>query len=283
MATARSLKSLLPKMSSAVAGFDDRPVAAVGRKPGRPPGRPAGRPPDETRERILNAAEALFADNGFDGTSLRDVARSVDLQTAAVTYHCVSKEELFDSVISRRAVLMTAQRDEALVSLRDEVLAKLNANAAVDAQPIALEKLVRAYVRPFVESASHGDAGWRHYAALMGRLANSSLGTEVISRHYDRTARAYLHAFQQALPGVSKAAVVDGFSFMVAAMLALCADTGRSLRLQGKQAESPAAHERALHAAFDHLVSFLVSGFAALPVGSSSRSISGSASRASKQ
>ena len=218
-------------------------------------GRPAGRAPEETRERILNAAEALFADNGFDGTSVRDVARTVGLQTAAVSYHYASKDDLFDGVISRRASVMTAHREQALAQLR----------AAAGTRPITLDKLVRAYVQPFVESASHGDPGWRHYAALMGRLANSALGTEVISRHYDRTARAYLQEFMKALPGVTQAAVVNGFSFMVAAMLALCADTGRSQRLLGSKAPGAAAHERALHAAFDHLVDFLVSGFGALP------------------
>ena len=230
--------------------------------PARRVGRPAGRLPDETRERILNAAEALFANNGYNGTSMRDIARGSGLQTAAVAYHYPSKEGLFDSVVSRRAVAMTAHREDALAQLRVEAA---SAGGADTPRPIALDRLVRAYLQPFVESASHGDPGWRHYAALMGRLANSTVGTEVISRHYDRMAQAYLHEFEVALPGVAKATVINGFTFMVASMLALCADSGRSQRLLGQKAQSPAIHQRALRDAFGHLVDFLVAGFLALP------------------
>ena len=235
---------------------DSAPLPAPKRR-SAPRGRPAGRAPDETRERILNAAEELFADNGFHGTSMRDVARAVTLQTAAVSYHYPSKDELFDSVIRRRATVMTEHRERALERLRH----------AHGAKPVPLDQLVHAYVQPFVESASHGDPGWRHYAALMGRLANSTLGTEVIARHYDTTAQTYLREFMRSLPGVTEAAVVDGFTFMVASMLALCADTGRPQRLMRDRATK----QRPSSAAFDHLVGFLVSGFLALPASAAAR------------
>ena len=247
------------------------------RLPGTPPlpaparrsaarGRPAGRPADETRERILNAAEALFADNGFDGTSVRDIARAVAVQTAAVSYHYPSKDALFDSVVSRRAQVMTEQRSSALVQMR----------LRCGERPVPLDALVRAYVQPFVESASHGDPGWRHYAALMGRLANSPRGTEVIARHYDGMARAYLQEFRRSLPGVAEATVVNGFSVMVAAMLALCANTGRPQRLLSEGAPNDAP----LADAFEHLVGFLVSGFLALPAGGPGRARRGAAATA---
>ena len=120
--------------------------------------------------------------------------------------------------------------------------------------------IIRAYVRPFIESASHGDPGWRNYAALMGRLANSTLGTEVIARHYDITAQAYLDAFREALPNVAERNVVDGFTYMVAAMLALCADTGRAERLSRDHNTKHGVSE-----ALTPLVGFLAAGFRALP------------------
>jgi Tetracyclin repressor-like, C-terminal domain len=58
----------------------------------------------------------------------------------------------------------------------------------------------------------------------MGRLANSPLGTEVIARHFDKTAQQYLVEFRRSLAGLSKAAVIDGFTFMVAGFLALPAE-----------------------------------------------------------
>jgi AcrR family transcriptional regulator len=221
-------------------------------------GRPVGRHPDETRERILNVAEALFANDGYHGTSLRDVARGAQLQTAAIGYHYPSKEALFDTVVQRRAAVMTEWRQRVLQEM-------LTSRAH---QPLPLHELVRAYVQPFYESANHGDAGWRHYAALMGRLANSPLGTEVIARHYDATARQYILEFQRALPGVAEADVVDGFSFMVAAMLSLCANTGRVQRLSSPQAVKS---QRPLTEPFTRLVTFLVAGFQALPVAAPKR------------
>jgi AcrR family transcriptional regulator len=240
----------LPKLQAA-APVPQRTARASARV-----GRPPGRHPDETRERILNHAEDLFARNGYDGTSLRDVARAAQLQTAAIGYHYPSKEELFDTVIRRRAAVMTQWRQRALQQLRGRQ----------GAAAIALDQLVRAYVQPFYESASHGDAGWRNYAALMGRLANSALGTEVIARHYDATAQLYLSEFKRSLPGVAEPAVIDGFTFMVASMLALCANTGRAQRLAGAFVV-----ERPLTEPFSNLVIFLVSGFLALPAETSKR------------
>ncbi len=241
---------MLPKMQ-AKAPLPER-AAAKPKRAGRPP----GRHPDETRERILDVAEELFANNGYDGTSLRDVARSADLQTAAIGYHYRTKEELFDTVIRRRAAVMTEWRKRMLAEMRQR-----HGDAA-----IPLDALVRAYVQPFYESASHGDAGWRHYAALMGRLANSPLGTSVIARHYDATARDYIDEFLRSLPGVPRPAVIDGFTFMVASMLALCADTGRAQQLSGIRGD-----ERPLDEPFSNLVTFLVSGFMALPAEPSKR------------
>ncbi len=213
-------------------------------------GRPPGRHPDETRERILDVAEKLFANNGYNGTSLRDVARGADLQTAAIGYHYPTKEDLFDTVIRRRAAVMTEWRQRALAEMRQRH----------GAAAIPLDELVRAYVQPFYESASHGNAGWRHYAALMGRLSNSPMGTEVISRHYNATAREYIDEFLRSLPGVALPSMIDGFTFMVASMLSLCAGTGRSQSLIGVSGDG-----RPLNEPFSNLVTFLVSGFLALP------------------
>jgi AcrR family transcriptional regulator len=234
----------LPKMQ------DKAPLPARAVAKPKLAGRPPGRHPDETRERILDVAEKLFANNGYNGTSLRDVARGADLQTAAIGYHYPTKEDLFDTVIRRRAAVMTEWRQRALAEMRQR-----HGVAA-----IPLDELVRAYVQPFYESASHGNAGWRHYAALMGRLSNSPMGTEVISRHYNATARAYIDEFLRSLPGVALPSMIDGFTFMVASMLSLCAGTGRSQSLIGESGDG-----RPLNEPFSNLVTFLVSGFLALP------------------
>ena len=228
--------------------------AALNTSPAVPPrelkklGRPVGQSSDVTRERILDSAERLFAVGGFDGTSLRDVASASDCQVQAVSYHFGAKEQLFDTVIQRRARIMS--------DIRMNALALELGNAR--GEPVQLDHLIRAYIQPFVLSASKGDPGWRNYAALMGRLANSTLGTEVIARHYDETAQAYIVEFGRSLPDAQRRVVLESFMNMVACMLSICAKTGRVDRLA--QDADPATADAEL----DRLVTFLTAGFRAL-------------------
>ena len=63
-----------------------------------------------TKDRILGAAEELFAQFGFAGTSLRQVTGRADVNIAAVNYHFGSKENLVNEVFRRRMDVMSAQR-----------------------------------------------------------------------------------------------------------------------------------------------------------------------------
>lgn len=64
-------------------------VAQSGRKPGRRPG------PNETREAILAAARELFAEKGYDGASIRAIARGADVNPALVHHFFGTKENVF--------------------------------------------------------------------------------------------------------------------------------------------------------------------------------------------
>ena len=64
----------------------------------------------ETVERILDAAEQLFAEKGFAETSLRLITSKAGVNLAAVNYHFGSKEELFEAVLTRRLDPMNQQR-----------------------------------------------------------------------------------------------------------------------------------------------------------------------------
>ncbi|MFK7764400.1 MAG: TetR/AcrR family transcriptional regulator [Roseobacter sp.] len=228
----------------------ESPTATRSDTAARKPGRPKGGRSAETRELILDAAEHLFADRGYDGASIRDVAAQAGLQVHSIGYHFGPKESLFDAVVARRAEIMTRLRCEALDTAR----------AQAGAQTIPVRELVRAYVSPFIKSASHGDPGWRNYAALMGRLANSPLGTEIIAKHYDETARDYISELKRSLSGADPDDVVEGFSAMVAAMLGICAATGRPQRLSGR--DMPRTPEDS----FETLVRFHTAGFLALAI-----------------
>ena len=74
--------------------------------------------PFSTKDRILGAAEELFAQFGFAGTSLRQVTSRADVNIAAVNYHFGSKENLVNEVFRRRMDEMTASR---LLQLEQEI------------------------------------------------------------------------------------------------------------------------------------------------------------------
>src|SRR5262245_60939060 len=69
--------------------------------PPPPPPKDPERRGEQTRERILDAAEALFADRGFEGAALRDVATRVGIRTPSLYNHFPSKEALYAAVLER--------------------------------------------------------------------------------------------------------------------------------------------------------------------------------------
>ncbi|MEM6992309.1 MAG: TetR/AcrR family transcriptional regulator [Myxococcota bacterium] len=60
------------------------------------------------REQILDAAETLFADGGFHGTSVRDVAGRLSIPTASLLHHFPRKESLYGAVLERIATALGA-------------------------------------------------------------------------------------------------------------------------------------------------------------------------------
>jgi AcrR family transcriptional regulator len=58
---------------------------------------------DSTRDRLLQVAEELFAENGFDGTSLRKIASVVGIRTSSIAYYFPTKRKLYKAVLGRIA------------------------------------------------------------------------------------------------------------------------------------------------------------------------------------
>jgi len=118
----------------------------------------AGAPtPDaSTRERILDVAQDLFTDQGFDGTSMREIAQRLNISKPAIYYHFASKEEILMALHMRlhefghAALARLAGRTVTLElwgSLLDEVLDQMVAQRKIflmhERNQAALEKLHR--------------------------------------------------------------------------------------------------------------------------------------------
>jgi AcrR family transcriptional regulator len=98
----------------------------------------------QTRERLLDAAERLFAENGFAATSVRDITAAASSNVAAVNYHFGGKHNLYHEVFRRR---MAAMRDQRIASIR-QVQGGANSLEGV------LYAFATAFLQPLVDRSS---------------------------------------------------------------------------------------------------------------------------------
>src|SRR5437764_13750276 len=98
----------------------------------------SSRAPAATKQRILDTAESLFMEHGFEATSLRSITAAAGVNLAAVNYHFGSKEELFQSVLTRRLDPMNHARLSLLTRLE----------AAAAPPPLSCAEILEAHGVP---------------------------------------------------------------------------------------------------------------------------------------
>jgi AcrR family transcriptional regulator len=75
------------------------------------------------QERLLDAAEELFSDHSFAGTSVRDIAAAADCNVAAVNYYFGGKDKLYHEVWRRQLLRMRDERLESINKVMSQNLA----------------------------------------------------------------------------------------------------------------------------------------------------------------
>ncbi|MEL7158938.1 MAG: TetR/AcrR family transcriptional regulator [Actinomycetota bacterium] len=116
--------------------------------------------PEHTTTAILDAAERLFAEQGYDATSIREITRHGGVNVAAVNYHFGDKPTLLEAVTTRIV--------EPLNERRLRLLDLAVATAAPD-RP-SLESLLDAFIRPDVETLQTLSARGPTVARFIGRV-----------------------------------------------------------------------------------------------------------------
>ena len=198
--------------------------------------------PFSTKDRILGAAEELFAQFGFAGTSLRQVTSRADVNIAAVNYHFGSKENLVNEVFRRRMDEMSQQR---LAGLK----------LAMKEHPGELEPILAAFVEPALAIAQdrHGSAFARMVARAYAEK-NDAL-RKFLSEHYGHVLREFAKAISACLPGLATDSLYWRLDILVGALTYAMADFGLIRRPSGV---TEAAHrERAAR----ELIRFAAAGF----------------------
>ena len=140
----------------------------------------------DTKEKLLDTAEILFADQGYESVSVRDIAAEADVNLAAINYHFQGKDNLYKAVLLRR---VAPKRDKIISSL-EQVMGGANPT---------LDGLVSAFVRAHLEDALVSDQGAVALRLVARELTEPKHGAEIICREMIAPVHT---AFSNALVGV---------------------------------------------------------------------------------
>jgi len=205
------------------------------------------KPANPKSERILNAAEELFALHGYDGVTLRQIANSAGVDVALANYHFGKKLELFNAVFERRAAHLNESR---LNALRECQTNAGNRGPSV-------EQVIEAFLRPLELAQETGDAGWRNYLALVAYINTSPYwGQKMMSKLFDELVLEFIEALRKALPGASDKDIFWCYHNLSGALTLTLAQTGRIDKLSAGKCQSSD-----FEAAYDHMIPFTAAGF----------------------
>lgn len=168
------------------------------------------RGPAATKERILDAAETLFMEHGFEATSVRLITAAAGANLAAANYHFGSKEELFQAVLTRRLDPMNQER----VALLD----RLEHEAAPD--PLACERILDALFIPALKLARDPARGGANFLRLLGRAYADPAPfiRRFLSEQYASMIARFKAAFGRALPHMPRKELSWRLHFIMGAL-----------------------------------------------------------------
>lgn len=208
------------------------------------PGRPEGE--SNVKEDILDAAEAVFAELGYAGTTLREVATHASVTQALINYYFGSKYGLFEAVFLRRGRQISEQRMHKLEQLQ-----------AGGKRP-RVRQIVEAFLLPTL--ALRATPAGRAFLRLQARLHTEppQISYKLRSEAYDTSTRRYVEALRAALPSLSEKDAYWRMTLMVGAYMYAFSDTHRLEEMAPGVCDPENAQE-----IIDQITTFVVGGFQA--------------------
>lgn len=204
---------------------------------------------DQTKEKILDAAEALFGEKTFDTVSLRDITHHAGVTLALASYHFGTKDNLFVAVVARRAAMLNRMRAERLAEL-------------IVADVTDLGAYIDAFIRPLLTQALSDDAGWNSYVGLISKVAMTNRWNELVQANFDETANMFMAKLRTLLPRHSEEALFRGFAFTL--------QLGLQVITQNQRVDSLSAGRysgKDLEASYAVALRYMTSGMAGLASG----------------
>jgi AcrR family transcriptional regulator len=207
-----------------------------------------------TKDRILDAAEKLFAERGFHATSLRAITAAAGANLAAVNYHFTSKEALLHALFARRLGTLNRRRLDMLDTFEAEAAGR----------PVPLERLARALIEPVLRLGGSRENGGTGFGMLLGRMysAPSGFPRAVFAHELEEVVGRFQSAFRRALPNLTEEELIWRLFFSIGAMAHTLAASDL-LRLISRNLCDPADVDRAV----EKLIVFVVAAMRAPAAG----------------
>lgn len=202
--------------------------------------------PVDTKNRLLEAAERLFASEGLSRTSLRAITCEAGVNVAAVHYHFGSKDELLVELLRRRIAPMNKER-----------LARLEAiETRAGNGPLPLGPVLRAFIEPAFRFRSE-ISGHEHLGRLFGRLyaEPEEILESTLREIFEDVATRFRQAFSRAVPGVDATELDWRYHFMVGVVVHTL--MGR------REMQTPTDSNPPDHEIIDRVVAFTAAGLSA--------------------
>ena len=161
-----------------------------------------------TRDQLLDAAERLFAEQGVEATSVRDITKAAGANQGAINYHFQSKDKLVMEVFARR-----------MRPVSEQALARLDGLEAGTAVP-SLEAVIEALIRPMVEDETSGKRRTDEFMRLISRSFQEP-GVEIkefMAQTMGRMVHRFDAAMLRAVPGLKRAELFWRMQFLIGAM-----------------------------------------------------------------
>jgi len=205
----------------------------------------------DTKDTILDAAEDLFAEQGFGATTLRQLTARAGVNLAAVNYHFGSKEDLAKAVLRRRIEPINRERRDRLDQMR---------------RPASVEEIVRAFLEPALRPQStHPGAAPESRAAglcrVFGRISveQPPFLREFLAEQFGELGQRFIEMLTEASPGTPAETLWWRMHFTVGAM----AHTLQSAHIVGQVSQGvcdPNDHESII----EQLTEYAIGGFSSM-------------------
>ncbi len=177
---------------------------------------PASKRGAQTRSRILDAAERLFSQRGYHGTSMRDLAAEADVRMGLVHYHFGTKDQVLASAIDRKLPALTQEIEASFAAARAE------------GGLTSVEGCVRAFIMPFL--AVHADRSHMlHYFVVMSSHLMSSYRVPEVQPALQRLSAIsaiFTGALRSIHPALDEDRLLTGTYLIEAALIFMMQDPG---------------------------------------------------------